>query len=78
MEDVVGVNAGLLLSGGVQLLLQQRFCGACARGSFGVSGGADASTLDGQCLVHDRAASCGELKVGDCTATGRLVGGGGE
>lgn len=75
----VGVDTGLLLCRGMQFLLKKRLDDASSGGEFPIAAlRANASTLDGQSLVHDRASSSNELQVGDGAATWGLVGGGGE
>jgi hypothetical protein len=73
----VGVNAGLLLGGSMQLLLEERLDGAgTSSGDFAIVAGMNTSALDGQSLVHDRASPGNVLEVGNGTATWRLLGSG--
>ena len=75
----MGVNTGLLLSRGMQLLIEQVLDGArAANGGLAVVASRNFGTLDSQSLVHDRASSSNELEVRDGATTGRLASGGGE
>ena len=63
----------------MQLLLKKRLDGTSASsGDFAIVARVNTSALDGQSLVHDRASSGNVLQIGDCSATGGLLGGGRE
>jgi hypothetical protein len=76
LAEDIDINARILRGRGMQLLLKHCLYGRRCSGSFGVRGSANASALNSQCLVHDRAASRNELEIGDGAATGGMVGGG--
>ena len=74
LPEHIRVDIGLFLGTCVQLLLKERLDDTDACGSLRAVSGEDASTLNSERLVHDRASSSGELQVRDSPATGRPVG----